>query len=130
VTTFAKREPIRVLVVDDEQAVLDAYRQVLGRPRRNSDREAMDELRVKIFLASAGAAVAAGSAPQAPQFEPVFCSGAEAAVAAVREACGADRPFAVAFLDMRMPPGPDGVWAAVRIREIDPQVEIVICTAY
>jgi diguanylate cyclase (GGDEF)-like protein len=130
VTTFAKREPIRVLVVDDEQAVLDAYRQVLGRPRRNSDREAMDELRVKIFLASAGAAVAAGSAPQAPQFEPVFCSGAEAAVAAVREACGADRPFAVAFLDMRMPPGPDGVWTAVRIREIDPQVEIVICTAY
>ena len=129
-TTFAKREPIRVLVVDDEQAVLDAYRQVLGRPRRNSDREAMDELRVKIFLASAGAAVAAGSAPQASQFEPVFCSGAEAAVAAVREACGADRPFAVAFLDMRMPPGPDGVWAAVRIREIDPQVEIVICTAY
>jgi diguanylate cyclase (GGDEF)-like protein len=130
VTTFAKREPIRVLVVDDEQAVLDAYRQVLGRPRRNSDREAMDELRAKIFLVSAGAAVAAGSAPQAPQFEPVFCSGAEAAVAAVREACGADRPFAVAFLDMRMPPGPDGVWAAGRIREIDPQVEIVICTAY
>jgi len=130
VTTFAKREPIRVLVVDDEQAVLDAYRQVLGRPRRNSDREALDELRAKIFLVSAGAAVAAGSAPQAPQFEPVFCSGAEAAVAAVREACGADRPFAVAFLDMRMPPGPDGVWAAVRIREIDPQVEIVICTAY
>ncbi len=129
-TTFAKREPIRVLVVDDEQAVLDAYRQVLGRPRRNSDREAMDELRAKIFLVSAGAAVAAGSAPQAPQFEPVFCSGAEAAVAAVREACGADRPFAVAFLDMRMPPGPDGVWAAGRIREIDPQVEIVICTAY
>jgi diguanylate cyclase (GGDEF)-like protein len=130
VTTFAKREPIRVLVVDDEQAVLDAYRQVLGRPRRNSDREAMDELRAKIFLVSAGAAVAAGSAPQAPQFEPVFCRGAEAAVAAVREACGADRPFAVAFLDMRMPPGPDGVWAAGRIREIDPQVEIVICTAY
>ena len=129
-TTFAKREPIRVLVVDDEQAVLDAYRQVLGRPRRNPDREALDELRAKIFLASAGAAVAAGSTPQAPQFEPVFCSGAEAAVAAVREACGADRPFAVAFLDMRMPPGPDGAWAAGRIREIDPQVEIVICTAY
>ncbi len=128
--TSTQREPIRVLVVDDEQAVLDAYRQVLGRPRRSSDREAMDELRAKIFLASAGAAVAAGSAPQAPQFEPVFCSGAEAAVAAVREACGADRPFAVVFLDMRMPPGPDGAWAAGRIREIDPQVEIVICTAY
>jgi len=31
---------------------------------------------------------------------------------------------------MRMPPGPDGVWAAARIRELDPAVEIVVCTAY
>src|SRR5256886_468378 len=31
---------------------------------------------------------------------------------------------------MRMPPGPDGVWAAAQIRELDPAVEIVICTAY
>jgi diguanylate cyclase (GGDEF)-like protein len=36
----------------------------------------------------------------------------------------------VAFLDMRMPPGPDGVWAAARIRELDPAIEIVMCTAY
>jgi diguanylate cyclase (GGDEF)-like protein len=36
----------------------------------------------------------------------------------------------VVFLDMRMPPGPDGVWAAARIRELDPAIEIVICTAY
>jgi len=41
-----------------------------------------------------------------------------------------DEPFAVAFLDMRMPPGPDGVWAAARIRELDPAIEIVMCTAY
>ncbi|HZO22127.1 MAG TPA: EAL domain-containing protein, partial [Steroidobacteraceae bacterium] len=34
------------------------------------------------------------------------------------------------FLDMRMPPGQDGVWAAARIRELDPAVEIVVCTAY
>ncbi len=36
----------------------------------------------------------------------------------------------MAFLDMRMPPGPDGVWAAARIRELDPAIEIVMCTAY
>ncbi len=60
----------------------------------------------------------------------MFCDGAEAAVAAVREAIAADDPFAVAFLDMRMPPGPDGVWAAARIRELDPAIEIVMCTAY
>ncbi len=59
-------------------------------------------------------------------FAPVFCDGAEAAVAAVRDAIAADDPFAVAFLDMRMPPGPDGVWAAARIRELDPAIEIVL----
>jgi diguanylate cyclase len=48
----------------------------------------------------------------------------------VRDAIAADSPFAVAFLDMRMPPGPDGVWAAARIRELDPAIEIVLCTAY
>src|SRR5258707_4649239 len=31
---------------------------------------------------------------------------------------------------MRMPTGPDGVWAAARIRELDPAIEIVMCTAY
>src|SRR5271169_6538661 len=63
-------------------------------------------------------------------FAPEFCDGAEAAVAAVREAIVAEDPYAVAFLDMRMPPGPDGVWAAARIRELDPAIEIVVCTAY
>src|SRR3984885_2292994 len=33
-------------------------------------------------------------------------------------------------MDMRMPPVRDGFWAAARIRELDPAVEIVICTAY
>lgn len=63
-------------------------------------------------------------------FAPVFCDGAEAAVSAVRDAIAADDPFAVAFLDMRMPPGPDGIWAAARIRELDPAIEIVLCTAF
>ncbi|MGA2862570.1 MAG: EAL domain-containing protein [Steroidobacteraceae bacterium] len=60
----------------------------------------------------------------------MFCDGAEAAVAAVKDALAQEQPFAVVFLDMRMPPGPDGVWAAARIRELDPAIEIVICTAY
>ena len=51
-------------------------------------------------------------------------------MAAVKEALARNEPFAVVFLDMRMPPGPDGVWAATQIRELDPAVEIVICTAY
>ena len=66
----------------------------------------------------------------AAAFDPVFCKDAESAVAAVRDALAAGVPFAVAFLDMRMPPGHDGVWAAQRIRELDPAIEIFNCTAY
>jgi diguanylate cyclase (GGDEF)-like protein len=128
--TLNARKQIRVLVVDDEQPVLDAYRQVLDAAAPGADRAALDQLRTRLFMAGGDPALMAQTpAPHQP-FEAVFCNGAEAGVTAVRDACAAERPFAVAFLDMRMPPGPDGVWAAQQIREIDQQVEIVICTAY
>jgi diguanylate cyclase (GGDEF)-like protein len=128
--TSNTRKQIRVLVVDDEQSVLDAYRLVLDSPAVGADRAALDELRTRLFIAGGDPALMARiPAPQQP-FDTVYCSSAETAVTAVREACAADRPFAVAFLDMRMPPGPDGVWAARKIREMDQQMEIVICTAY
>jgi len=40
------------------------------------------------------------------------------------------RPYALAFVDVRMPPGMDGVEAARKIWELDPQLQIVLCTAY
>ena len=52
----------------------------------------------------------------------------EAAVEAVREAVKDGTPFAIAFLDIRMPPGIDGIEAAKRIRAIDPDLNIVIVT--
>ncbi len=121
---------VRVLVVDDEPAVIEAYRQVLEPPRAGSARAEIDELRTRLFLSGGAPAVAAFHGRDAGRFDAEYCNGAEAGVAAVREACAAGRPFALVFLDMRMPPGPDGAWAAERIRELDPRIEIVICTAY
>ena len=40
------------------------------------------------------------------------------------------RPYAVAFLDVRMPPGWDGVETAEKIWAVDPDIQIVLCTAY
>ena len=39
-------------------------------------------------------------------------------------------PFALAFVDMRMPPGIDGLTTIVKLWEIDPDLQVVICTAY
>src|ERR1700756_1721804 len=120
---------IRVLVVDDEPEVRDAYRQVLAQSEVSQEVEGFRELRSRLFK-NAPAPSGAKGRSHGTNFEPVFCDQAAAAVSAVKEALARDHPFAVVFLDMRMPPGPDGVWAAAQIRELDPAVEIVICTAY
>jgi diguanylate cyclase (GGDEF)-like protein len=122
--------PIRVLVADDEAEVRDAYRQILTQADVSGEAVRLHDLRERLFSKNAAEQPGKTPAPSDITFAPVFCGGAEAAVAAVREALGTDNPFAVAFLDMRMPPGPDGVWAAARIRELDPAIEIVMCTAY
>jgi diguanylate cyclase len=124
------RTPVRVLVVDDESDVRDAYRQILLETEVSQDIAGFRELRARLFAKPAAGAQAARSLTRGATFDPVFCEQAEAAVAAVRAALEQEQPFAVVFLDMRMPPGRDGVWAATKIREIDPAVEIVICTAY
>src|SRR5580704_8622733 len=122
--------PIRVLVADDEAEVRDAYRQILTDAGMSGETAVFHNLRDRLFSKAAQDKLARNLSPSETIFTPVFCDGAEAAVAAVRDALKADDPFAVVFLDMRMPPGPDGVWAAARIRELDPAIEIVMCTAY
>jgi diguanylate cyclase (GGDEF)-like protein len=124
-----KRSPIRVLVADDEAPIREAYRQILQEADVSADLAAFHDLRARLF-SNAAVAAAGPRRPKSASFEPVFCADAESAVAAVRDALAANNPFAVAFLDMRMPPGRDGIWAAARIREIDPAIEIVVCTAY
>jgi len=124
------RTQIRVLVVDDEPDVRDAYRQILLETEVSRDIAGFRELRSRLFAKSGSAPAQGKTLARGATFDPVFCEQADAAVAAVQEALLREQPFAVVFLDMRMPPGRDGVWAATQIREIDPAVEIVICTAY
>ncbi len=121
---------IRVLVVDDETAVLDVYRKILSAAVPSVERAARQDLRARLLRGTAAEELSAAAARRPSRFAPVFCSGAEAAVDAVRLAQVDGQPFAVVFLDMRMPPGPDGAWAAEKIRALDGEIEIVLCTAF
>ena len=116
--------PPRILIVDDEQNVLAAYRQVLTE-QHPGDAAAtrLDELENKLFR---------DSAPKAslPSFDLCLCRQGQEAVETVRQSLAQGTPFAVAFIDVRMPPGPDGVWTAAQIRALDPWLNIVIVTAY
>ena len=124
-----RNTPIRVLVVDDEPEIRDAYKQILCDTEVNLEMTGFHELCSRLFRKNPIEALRQ-AATRATSFETVFCAQATEAVATVKEALAGNEPFAVAFIDMRMPPGPDGVWAATQIRELDPALEIVICTAY
>jgi diguanylate cyclase (GGDEF)-like protein/PAS domain S-box-containing protein len=41
-----------------------------------------------------------------------------------------DLPYAMAFIDMRMPPGWDGLETIERLWQVDPKLQVVLCTAY
>jgi diguanylate cyclase len=122
--------PVRVLVVDDEAEIRDAYRQILVDHDASQEVAGFRELRSRLFRKAPTESGRTRAVSRGVTFDTVFCDQAEAGVAAVKESLARNEPFAVVFLDVRMPPGKDGVWAATQIRELDPAVEIVICTAY
>ena len=67
---------------------------------------------------------------QEPLFDVVACSQGDDAISLAEKAANDGQPFDVVILDMRMPPGIDGVEAGSRIRAMDPDVEIVFVTGY
>jgi signal transduction histidine kinase/chemotaxis response regulator CheB len=117
---------LRVLVVDDEAAVLDAYQAVLAPPPEPGPSAGLADLRARLF----GPPAHGGAVPGDPTFALTCVAQAAEGVEAVRVALAARQPFAVVFLDMRIAPGPDGLWAAREIRGLDPQVHIAVVTAF
>ena len=121
--------PIRVLVVDDEPHVLDAYRLVFDPLPSDLGGVVLDGLRTRLLDSGGSPALLARQSRRHQKFHATYCSGAVEAVAAVRDANAANAPFDVVFLDSHLPLSLDGLWTAQRIRERDQKIEIVICAA-
>lgn len=116
----------RILVVDDDRRVIDSYRMVFGGGQLADREEAeLDVMFDDLF----DTADATGAAPKAGPLV-TYCQQGLDAVRAVEEAMARGERYGVAFIDIRMPPGIDGVETAHRIRSIDPDLYIVIVTAY
>lgn len=114
---------VRVLAVDDELAILDLYRSSLI-PGLEAE-----QLRDDLALFD----LPEDPAPRLQSrftIEVCCCQKAEEAIDSVRQAERDNLPFSVALIDMRLPPGPDGLWVAQQIRHFSPETEIVIITAY
>ena len=110
----------RILIIDDEEAVRESFRDVLA-PRARND------------VAGAAARLLLGEteAPPATElaFEVDLAESGRRGLERVREAQREGRPYAAIFCDMRMP-GWDGLETVQRIRELDEKAEVVFVTAY
>jgi CheY-like chemotaxis protein len=114
---------VRVLVVDDDFSTIADYRDILcPRGQTKVGRQLVD-LESELFGIC-------HSHKDFPKVDLVSCQQGPDAVDAVRQALDEHRPFAVAFVDMRLKPGMDGVQTAEQIRALDPAVQIAVVTAY
>lgn len=112
----------RVLVIDDNRAIHEDFRKILA----DRDRaDAIDATAAALFGESEETPASA-----APKFDLDFASQGQEGYALVQEAVKKDQRYALAFVDMRMPPGWDGVQTIEKLWEVDPELQIVICTAY
>jgi len=115
-------EPVRLLIVDDNRAIHDDFRKILLGPELDENLQALDSM---LF---------GSAAPEAPRSDPPFrldsaFQGAEA-LALVQRARQQRAPYSVAFVDMRMPPGWDGLETIERLWAVDPEIQVVVCSAY
>ncbi|MCW3836269.1 putative bifunctional diguanylate cyclase/phosphodiesterase [Sphingomonas canadensis] len=120
---------MRILIVDDEPAMHDSYRQVFGASRKGGQGAALSAMAAELFGDEDGDAAAPPAEGDA-DFACTHASQGLDAVEEVRASLDSGDRFAVAFIDVRMPPGIDGKETARRIRAMDPDINIVIVTGY
>jgi signal transduction histidine kinase len=118
-------DPARIMIVDDNDAIHHDFKQILDRRSRAAVAASLDDLEREL-----GGEPAAPPSPCAAEYDLVFMSQGEDAVRAVARARGMDRPFSCAFVDIRMPPGIDGIETVARMWQCQPELEVVLCSAF
>ena len=112
----------RVLVIDDNRAIHDDFRKILT---GGTSGVAPD------YDGATGALF--GDTPvseESGEFEVDSAYQGQEGLEMVRRAARDGRPYALAFVDVRMPPGWDGVETIAHLWEEDPDLQAVVCTAF
>ncbi|MHC5139767.1 MAG: ATP-binding protein, partial [Planctomycetota bacterium] len=112
----------RILLVDDEPLILEELAKVLSPVEQ--DNTELNELENRLFNHSKK------NRRKAASYNVCGCRQGDEAVREVKKSIEKKQPFAVAFVDIRMPPGIDGVTTAEQIRKLDPNIQIVMMTGY
>jgi CheY-like chemotaxis protein len=112
----------RVLVVDDNPSIHEDFRKILSVSRASSTSE-FEQIEAELLGATASDLGVA-------EFEVDSAFQGQEALAKIRAAEAEGRPYSLAFMDVRMPPGWDGVETVAHIWREHPHIQVVICTAY
>ncbi len=113
----------RILIVDDNPTIHDDFSRILAAKRGDPRTDLLNELEGLLFGPS-------GSQAMAPEFELDHAHQGAEGVALVEAAGESGRAYSLAFVDIRMPPGIDGVQTVSLMIAADPYLQVVLCTAY
>jgi signal transduction histidine kinase len=111
----------RVLIIDDNPSIHKDFQTILIEETGNSQ---LDALRSEVFGSETGQEKTNNI------FKLDFASQGKDGFEMVKQALDANNPYQMAFIDMRMPPGWDGLQTIEKIWQVDPGLQVVICTAY
>jgi len=110
----------RILIIDDNRAIHEDLKKILVADIAHAS---LDEAEALLFdetrVDTASISFEVDSAFQGKE-----------GLEKVEEALRKGRPYAMAFVDVRMPPGWDGIETISRIWELYPELQVVLCTAY
>jgi CheY-like chemotaxis protein len=108
----------RILVIDDNRAIHDDFRKILTRRPDPPDSDGVPLFGVTTLKF------------QLPIFEISSAYQGLEGMGLIEKSLREKRPYALAFVDVRMPPGWDGIETVSKIWEKYPDLQVVICTAY
>jgi PAS domain S-box-containing protein len=110
----------RILIIDDNIDIHNDFRAILC-PEKN-DTSTLEKTKVALF--------GQDSIPEKEGFELDSAFQGQEGLEKVIQAQSDEKPYAMAFVDVRMPPGWDGIETIKRIWQVQPELQVILCTAY
>lgn len=118
----------KILVVDDQPEIIEDYLKILL-PKKDTNKVELASLEAAIFGNDNSSDIQEAKVQENTYVIDTASQGEEA-LDLIKKSLSGDNSYAVAFIDVRMPPGMDGVHTAHEIQKIDPNLQIVFVTAY
>ncbi len=117
----------KILLIDDNTAIHEDFKKILT---PGDGAAALDDARSAFLGGGEVTETSSAASSSAPRYDLHSAFQGEEGYDLLCEAFDAGEPFAMAFVDMRMPPGWDGVETIARLWEKDPDLQVVVCTAF